>query len=538
MNEQLYINANILTMLPKTSAAQALLVKEGRIVALGSERKLSGMAPNAEKIDLQGHTLMPGFIDGHSHLMATAYKRLIADLSPAPAGTCNSREDLIRTLKEWQKRNPLPPGRWLMGMGYDNSVYQDGKHPSRQELDCVSSEIPVLAVHASGHLAVANTKAMELLGYLGEGPAVPAGGSVEANGLLKEQAFLAPEKQMLIGAPAPAELLESLKETSILYASYGYTTVQEGRAGSGEAHLLEEAGKRHLLVTDVVEYFTPETAEKYLPKQHPSLNLYRNHCRAGGCKIFLDGSPQGKTAWLSKPYLIPPEDQEKGYCGFPLQSGEEVLAVMRRCLKNRWQLNVHANGDAAIEQMIDCYDAALRDTDRNEGLRPVIIHCQTVREDQLKRMKQLGILPSFFLDHVYYWGDYHVSSVLGIERAKQISPAVSAWKLGIPFTLHQDTPVVPPNALLSIHNAVNRQTLSGCVLGEEQRIPVHMALRALTDYAAYQIFEEKEKGSLLPGKRADFVVLSGNPLETPKEELKDICVLNTIKDGVQVYSKN
>ena len=199
---------------------------------------------------------------------------------------------------------------------------------------------------------------------------------------------------------------------------------------------------------------------------------------------------------------------------------------------------MHANGDAAIEQMIDCYDAALRDTDRNEELRPVIIHCQTVREDQLKRMKQLGILPSFFLDHVYYWGDYHVSSVLGIERAKQISPAASAWKLGIPFTLHQDTPVVPPNALLSIHNAVNRQTLSGCVLGEEQRIPVHMALRALTDYAAYQIFEEKEKGSLLPGKRADFVVLSGNPLETPKEELKDICVLNTIKDGVQVYSKN
>mgnify|MGYP000835048149 CR=1 FL=1 len=260
-----------------------------------------------------------------------------------------------------------------------------------------------------------------------------------------------------------------------------------------------------------------------------------NGCRLGGCKLFLDGSPQGKTAWLSTPYLVPPEGEGADYCGFPVQREEAVQAQMERCLRNRWQLHVHANGDAAIEQMIRCYGRAMETTGVDEELRPVIIHCQTVREDQLDRMHQLGLLPSYFLDHVYYWGDYHRTSVLGEERAARISPLASTVRRGMRFTLHQDSPVVPPDILLSIHNAVNRRTAGGHLLGAEQRIDVGEALRAVTLYAAYQLFEEDQKGSIMPGKRADFVLLDRNPLACSPEDIRHVRVKKTIRAGTVIY---
>ena len=198
---------------------------------------------------------------------------------------------------------------------------------------------------------------------------------------------------------------------------------------------------------------------------------------------------------------------------------------------------MHANGDEAIEQMIRCYQSVLEETGSDRDLRPVVIHCQTVREDQLARMKEIGMVASFFLDHVYYWGDYHYESVLGPERAERISPARSALKHGVSFTLHQDSPAAPPDVMGAVHNAVNRKTEKGRVLGQEQTITVMEALKAVTLNGAYQIFEEDKKGSIEVGKTADFAVLERNPLTVPKEEIREIKVLETIKSGETIFRR-
>ena len=422
MQSTVYYNGNIITMDPVLPSTPAVLVTGGIIRALGEKQELLEREPTAGLFDLKGGTLLPGFIDAHSHLTAVAYQRLMANLNPPPLGPCSTVEEVIHALREKLERNPPHCGRWLIGMGYDNAVFPEGKHPTRFDLDRVSTELPVAAVHVSGHLCVVNTKAMEQLGYREKNRMVPPGGRVDENGLLQEEAFLLPEKQAVMQGPTEEELIQSLGEASRWYASFGITTAQDARTGTGEYALLQAAGKQGLLKNDVVMYFGEDAAQQFLPHQPPQDNRYQNHCRAGGYKLFLDGSPQGKTAWLSAPYREPPEGKEKDYRGFSLYSDEEVQEKILHGIRNHWQMNVHANGDEAIEQVIRCWQKAYRASGSGENLRPVIIHCQTVRQDQLDRMKEFGIMPSYFLDHVYYWGDYHYESVLGPRRAEAISP--------------------------------------------------------------------------------------------------------------------
>lgn len=534
--DQILYHGTFLTMDDSNPSCEAVLVENGTIRAVGELKRLEEMSPKACLKDMGGHTVLPGFIDGHSHITAVACGLLLANLKPSPLGTCDSVEDLVRELKDFFKTHEWKPGQWLMGMGYDNSVFPEGIHPTRFDLDKVSTEIPIAATHISGHMAVVNTKGMELLGYLGEAISVPSGGVVKQSGLLKEEAFLSRMGDMK--GPDGEAVAEAVAKASKLYASYGLTTVHDGKAGKEQIELLKAAGQGGSLFNDVAAYLTPEAARELLPRENPGKNPYENHLRLAGVKLFLDGSPQGKTAWLSQPYYVVPENERPDYCGFPVQTQEYVLKTMKECLKNHWQINVHANGDAAIEQMIDCYEQAWKETKSREDLRPVVIHCQTVREDQLKRMKTLGMLASFFHDHVYYWGDYHYESVLGPERASRISPLQSALRHGVPFTLHQDSPVAPPDVMGAVYNAVTRKTLKGRILGPDQRIDVMEALKAVTINGAYQLFEEERKGSIVPGKMADFVVLSDNPLKTAKEGLKEIKVLETIKEGKTVYSRD
>lgn len=533
--EQILQNAVFLTMDEAYKNVEAVLTDQGQIKAAGSLEDMKTIAPGVRLWDMEGCTVLPGFVDGHSHIAAVAQQLMIANLKPAPAGSCNTVADLIRILREFKESGGWKPGQWIMGMGYDNSVFPGGIHPTKEDLNQVSAEIPVLAVHISGHLSVANTKALEILGYTGLQPIVPEGGVVEESGLLKEQAFLDSDK---IPRPSLADTLEAVKRASELYASYGITTAQDGKTTRPDYELLRAAGEKGYLLNDVVCYFSPEMAKEYLPRQNPAWNSYEKHIRLAGMKLFLDGSPQGKTAWLSEPYFIPPEGKSADYRGFGVQTEEYVLEQMRRSIKNHWQINVHANGDEAIEQMIRCYTKVKEEMAGQEDLRPVIIHCQTVREDQLKRMKETGMVASFFLDHVFYWGDYHYESVLGPERAERISPLRSALNQGIRFTIHQDSPVVLPDILFSVHNAVNRRTLNGRVLGVDQRISVEEALKAVTINGAYQIFEEKRKGSITPGKMADFVVLDKNPMETALDQLKEIKIVRTIKAGNVIYEND
>lgn len=532
--KELWYHGTFLTMDEACDNPEAVLVEQGIITKTGDFEKLKD-EPDVVLRDMEGHTILPGFLDGHSHISAVANKMLLANLNPPPVGFCDSVSGVIRELKAFMERHNPEKSEWIMGMGYDNSVFPDGKHPTKKDLDLVSTTNPVAAIHVSGHLCVVNTKGMECLGYTGENFSVPQGGVVESWGLLKEQAFLGVDK---MGEPSLEAVLNAMSDAWNLYASYGITTAHDGKTREKEYEILKLASERGLLLGDVVMYLTPETAQLVLPHINPEKLSYENHLRPAGVKLFLDGSPQGKTAWLSKPYYIVPEGEEEDYAGFPVQNESEAEAIMVKAIKNQWQINVHANGDEAIEQMIRCYQNAMGKASGGEKLRPVIIHCQTVRWDQLERMKKMGMIASFFLDHVYYWGDYHYESVLGPDRAALISPLNWALETGVSFSLHQDSPIVPPNVLLSVHNAVNRITLKGRELGKNQRISVLEALKAVTIKSAYQIFEEKRKGSITVGKLADFVVLDKNPLEVPKKQIKEIQVLETVKEGKTIWKCN
>ncbi len=542
MSKTLFYNAQVVTMDDRHPTAQAVLIEDGQILQVGTNADLLPLRDAGTTLrDLEGHALLPGFIDPHSHFTAMAYSLLMVNANPAPSGPCDSKELLLAEFRKAYAAGDWSDGTWLMGMGYDPSAFPDQTGVTRHDLDTVTTEIPISCIHASGHMAVVNTLGLQKLGYWGD-YTVPAGGTVELlpdgtpSGLITELAYLAPEVQAKTKAPSFQQVLAALGRTSDLYASYGITTAQDARVNESEYQLLTAGGASGEIGLDVVGIVAPAEAEKLLVKGR-TVGPYTNHIRMGGYKIFLDGSPQGKTAWLSQPYHEPPEGYGADYRGFPLYEDEAVVAHIKTCLENRWQLHVHCNGDEACAQLIRCYEQAVAETGIHEDLRPVMIHAQTVRPDQLDRMAKLGMAASFFLDHVYYWGDFHLDSVLGPIRGQGISPIRSALDRGIPSTMHQDSPVVHPNALLSVHNAVNRKTLSGRDLGPDQKLGIWNALQAVTLYGAYQNFEEDRKGSITPGKQADLVILGRNPLTEDPATLREIPVLETIKDGRTIWKK-
>lgn len=531
---KLYFNGTIITVNENQPTVEAVLIENGKIIKVGSKDEVFELKDSeTELVDLEGKTMLPGFIDSHSHITAVAQTLMIVNLSEA-----NSKEEFISMLKEYVKNNSPKAGEWVIGFGYDNTKFENEEHPTKFDLDTVTTEVPIFVSHASGHISTTNSKALEALGYVGTDYEVPEGGVVrtvegsnEPNGVLEENACLAPEKRKIIPAPSIETLLKCIKKAQEIYSSYGLTTAQDAGVDENLHQLLSLAAQKNELIMDVVGQAVQHVTLKLLKNEGTPKREYVNHYKLLGGKTWLDGSPQGKTAWLTKPYYEVPEGESKDYCGYGTQEDKEVTDYFKSLIENNIQVNVHCNGDAAADQFIRCYKKALEETGSQTDLRPVMVHAQTVREDQLDAMKELGIIPTFFLDHIWFWGDYHYDSVFGPERANRLSPAKSALRRNMNFTLHQDSPVKMPNQILAIHNAVNRQTQSGRILGEDQRLTVMEAIKALTLNAAYQYFEEETKGSIEEGKLADFVILDRNPLEVESSKIKEINVLETIKEG-------
>ena len=234
--------------------------------------------------------------------------------------------------------------------------------------------------------------------------------------------------------------------------------------------------------------------------------------------------------------MTTPYEGDDTYCGYPIHSDEKLREYIAVALDKKQQLLAHCNGDAAAEQYISQFEKELEARGEKDSNRAVMVHAQLVRKDQLGRMKAIGMIPSFFVAHTYYWGDIHIKN-FGAQRGSQISPVKDALEDGMKFTFHQDTPVVPPDMMRTVSCAVNRVSRTGQVIGENQRIPVLDALKAITSYAAYQYHEEQEKGTIAVGKYADFVVLDKNPLETDVKALADIQVLMTLKENEVVYHR-
>lgn len=531
MGQTVYFNGDIVTM-EVPLYAEAVLARDGKIARVGSLAEVEAAAGGpAARVDLGGATMLPAFVDPHSHITSFANT-----LGLVPLQGADSMEEIIRRLKERMEERPLKPGEWLVGHGYDNNFLPGKLHPDRRVLDQVSNEAPIIIAHASGHMGVMNSAALRASG-IGPDTGDPEGGRIgrledgrEPSGYLEENAFMNSSRN--IPAPTMEQMLDRLESAQDIYLSQGIATVQDGLTKAADWALLQAAAEAGRLKVDVVSYVDLKD-HRSLARDNPRyLGKYRGGLKIGGYKIFLDGSPQGRTAWMSRPY----ENAGDGYCGYPIYSDEKVEEFCRDALREGVQLLAHCNGDAAAAQYLRCFAQALRRTEGANDIRPVMIHAQLLRPDQLPSLKPLHMIPSFFAAHVYHWGDVHIEN-FGVERARSISPARSAWKEGIPFTFHQDTPVIAPNMLETLWCAVNRLTRSGVLLGADERLPVLEALRAVTGNGAYQYFEEKDKGSIAEGKRADFVILSGNPLKVAPMELRELSVEATIRGGEVLYRR-
>jgi predicted amidohydrolase YtcJ len=539
--ETIYHSGRILTMVDQDDAPEAVLIRDGLITAVGSlEYVREHTTADAETVDLEGRTLMPAFIDSHGHILQHGMLASLVDLENA-----RSIAEIVSAFRDrlsQRAKDDLSP---LVGAKYDPQLLAEGRHPTRDDLDAVTTELPVFALHRSMHVAVGNSFLVDGAG-LTAGTPDPDGGRFgrfsdgTPDGYVEEHPAMAAFASLLSpdggGGLLPAGVADPLRAAELAAADYlrhGITTAQEGAADPATISGLVAAAQYGALGLDVVVYPVVQSGATAFDQYPEFGDDYVGRLRLGGYKMILDGSPQARSAWMSEAYAPIEGDEDPG-CAYPIHTPQEVEDFTRAAAEQGRQLIVHCNGDAAAELWVSTAERISAEHPALLEKRPVMIHAQTVRDDQLARMAPLGMIASIFSCHTWFWGDVHLRN-FGPVRGRRISPARSALDRGVRVTLHQDTPVTPPDMLLTIWAAVNRISRTGQPVGLEQRISTWEALRAVTCEAAYQYGEEDSKGQIREGMRADLVILSADPLATAPQDLREIEVLTTIKDGHVVY---
>ena len=530
-------NANIITMCKedeidekKIRYYEALCFENGIIKKVGTNEEVLKLKDNNTKVvDMEGKTILPSFIDSHSHFSAVANSFLQVDLNE-----CKSFEDIKNKILEYKEKNNIKDDEWIIANGYDNTFLKEQKHPTIRFLDTLNINNPIVLKHKSEHMGVFNKKALELLGIT-KNTKSPEGGKIEIEngkltGYLEETAFVSYLKK--VPMPSMDKLLKAYEKAQDEYISYGITTIQEGYMSKELLNIYRVLVEKNILKLDVVGYPDFNSIEEYKNAFPKSIKKYNNHFKIQGIKMILDGSPQGRTAWMKEPYE---EDEEasssnQNYTGYPSMKYEDILKNIEYAKENNMQILAHCNGDRAAEEYIKALKECRKDSkdiQKIKEIRPVIIHAQLITKEELKEAKDIGAIPSFFVAHVYYWGDIHIKN-FGINRAKRISPVKEAVDNNMVFTLHQDSPIIKPNMLETVWCAVKRETKAGAILGKDERISVYDALKGVTINGAYSYFEENEKGSIKIGKKANLVILDKNPLELPIDDIPKIKVVETI----------
>ena len=552
----IFTNGDIVTMNDANPQAEAVAIQDGRILAVGAQDEvLQAAGKDAELVDLGGKTLMPSFIDAHGHFMNAPRVITWANVSSPPVGPVESIPDIIRVLKEHVAKIKAAPGEWIVGYGYDADGTKEGRNVTRDDLDPHFPDNPVLLIHVSNHGAVLNSAGFAVFDITADTP-TPAGGlilrqegSQEPAGLVMETAFLPVFAQ--IPQPTEEELLDLLKPAQMMYAAKGVTTLTEGATHAHELAFLRKAAAQKRFFLDIVSQPLGMGGELYKAfaeyivvgdDQEPEVvgnpeyefGSYQDRLKLSGVKLVVDGSPQGKTAFWSEPLLTPGPAGEENWRGAPLLPPETLNQTYKALTDRNIRVWIHANGDAAIDMVIDAATAA--GVKAADDRRNVVVHSQFMRPEQLDDYVRLGLTPSFFTVHTFFWGDVHLEN-LGQERAFFLSPMKSAQEKGIRFSNHNDFMVTPVDPMFMIWSAVHRISRNGVVIGPDQRVDVWTALKAITLDAAYQYFEEDTKGSLEPGKLADLVILSANPLKVDPMTIRDITVEETFKEGKTVYRR-
>lgn len=536
--DTIYSGGSIVTINDAAPRAEAVAVKDGRILAVGSLDQVLATKGDATKmIDLTGKAMVPGFVDSHGHVVMGGIQALSANLLAPPDGEVTDIASLQKTLSDWVANNKevVDKVQVIVGFGYDNAQLAELRHPNRHDLDAVSTDIPIIIVHQSGHIGVANTKALETAGVTGDtkvdGGVIQKEADGTPSGVLEEYAFfnvLVP----LLGQLGPEGMLAFAEAGTDLWASFGYTTAQEGRSSPGVVAALHELADAGKLDIDVVAYpdyfegkdFIKETVSK----------TYDNHIRVGGVKLTIDGSPQGFTALRDRPYYAPVGDYPAGYHGYSAITMEQTMEAINWAYENDIQVITHSNGEGASDMLLAAIGEAQKVHGKKET-RPVLIHGQFLREDQVDTIQKLDVFPSLFPMHTFYWGDWHRDHTVGPINADNISPTGWVRSRGMMFGTHHDAPVAFPDSMRVLSATVTRRTRSGDILGPSQRVDVMTALKAMTIWPAWQHFEEDHKGSIETGKLADFVILSKDPTAINPEDLDTIRVLASIKEDKMIY---
>ncbi|MDW4551461.1 amidohydrolase [Defluviimonas sp. D31] len=537
--DTIYAGGPILTINDAQPTIEAVAVKDGRILAVGTLSDLVAHRGDAtELFDLDGRAMLPGFVDSHGHVVFGGLQALSANLLAPPDGKVSDIASLQQTLRDWVEENSaaVEQAGVIIGFGYDNAQLSELRHPTRAELDAVSEDLPVIIVHQSGHLGVANSKVLEIVGFDAstENPAggvIQRGSDGEPNGVLEEYAFFAALIPVL-NELGPEGLAAFAAAGSELWASYGYTTGQDGRSSAAVVETLKAVAADGKVPIDIVAFPDVLEARDYIG-ENVSME-YDNRIRVGGCKLTIDGSPQGFTALRDRPYYDPVGDYPAGYAGYAAVTMEQIQDAVNWCYENGIQVITHANGEGASDMLIAALGVAQAEFG-DPGNRPVLIHGQFLREDQVDAFKDLGVFMSLFPMHTFYWGDWHREHTVGPVNAENISPTGWVRQRGMMFGSHHDAPVAFPDSMRILDATVTRRTRSGDILGPHQRVDVMTALKALTIWPAWQHFEENEKGTIEVGKLADFVLLSGDPTAIDPETLDSLRVMATIKEDVLIY---
>ena len=529
----LIISSNKVILMIGVEQAQPLsiAIKNKKIAWIGSHQDAKNF--QGEHINFGNQAVLPGFIDAHGHASYLAFATQVANIASPPVGKINNIQDLQTELKNFIQDSDLQPGEWVMGLGYDDSLLAEQRHPTKDDLDEVTTEHPIYLIHVSAHLGAANSLGLSLANINSKTEDPPGGkirryeNSLEPNGVFEETAAY-PLQQLAMSAYK--DPIGSVRKAIDIYARNGITTAQDGASSLETIGLMQAADAQSMIDIDVISY---PIGQNGLDENLDAVKFgsYEGRVKVGGIKLILDGSPQGKTAYLTEPYYKPPHNESKSYKGYPLIPQTEVSEWVKKYADLNIPIMAHANGDAAADMLIQ----AVKNAEIESDHRTIMIHAQTVREDQLDLMKELEIIPSYFSTHTFYWGDWHRDSVFGVDRAMRISPTKSTLNRDMPFTVHNDAPVVPPDMIRLLWSSTNRITRSGKILGDQQKISTYDALKAMTLNAAYQHFEDDIKGSIEVGKLADLVVLSEDPLAMPAASLLNLKVIATYSHGKEIF---
>lgn len=533
----LWHGGTILTMDGETPrTVQAVVTRGGKIVFTGTQKQARRVAGrNAQTRDLKGATLLPGFIDAHSHFALALQAAGGIDLSDPANGEVRNIPTLLTAVKRAAEQRGIAKGDWVVVWGYDQENLDEARHITRAEIDAVLPDHKVALLHVSFHGLIANSAALAAAG-LKDGAPVPEGGVMTSGpdgkltGLLFERAMY--PVAGLMPRPDQQGMLAAIEAAQLRYAREGYTQMQEGASQPNDIAFFTSPAAKQRLKLDLAMLPVFTGLDPLLADKTVQFGTWQGRIKLQGIKFILDGSPQARTAYFTRDYARGAPDGSHPWHGQPVTSEAEFLTTARKAHQRGWQLFVHANGDAAIDMAIKTFDTLGITAAGNR--RPVVIHSQFMRPDQIPQYKRIGVGPAYFSNHTYYWGDVHRTNFPD-EVVGYISPLKASKQAGLIPSNHTDYPVTRLDTRMMLWTAMARTSKTGVVSGADQRIGAYEALQALTTGPAWQAFEENRRGRIKPGLLADFVVLEKNPLTTPVTGIRDIKVLETVKEGQTVW---